>query len=326
LRRRRTRLPHRRSSSGADGSRAERQRGAFASAVFRSCFPVLQPRFPSSHSRRSLAFTGHPIGGHRPVTGGHAARRLSGPYGRAEPAASAPAPEQPSAQNSGLASIAAAIERLPTETPAAGTKEAEKPAPNQLALNTRTKPVYGPKFETAKDEADKPAIAEKKAEAAKPAPKKDEPKAAAAKKDEDKKALASKEEAKPLLRRRTLPRRATRRRRMRRQEGRGRNRKSAKAKKEEPKETSRHWVQIAGGANEAAMTREFLRLKAKAPKLLATRTAWTTPLRATNRLLVGPFKSADEAQEFVNELAKLDLPAFSWTSPAGQEIVKLASK
>jgi hypothetical protein len=85
-------------------------------------------------------------------------------------------------------------------------------------------------------------------------------------------------------------------------------------------------VQIAGGANEDAMNSEFKRLKGKAPKLLASRTAWTTPLRATNRLLVGPFKTAKEAQDFVNELAKLDLSAFSWTSPAGQEIVKLASK
>jgi len=103
--------------------------------------------------------------------------------------------------------------------------------------------------------------------------------------------------------------------------------KEAAAKKEAgPKEPSRHWVQIAGGANEAAMNSEFKRLKAKAPKLLASRTAWTTPLKATNRLLVGPFKTGKEAQEFVNELAKLDLAAFSWTSPAGQEIVKLAAK
>jgi Flp pilus assembly protein TadD len=103
--------------------------------------------------------------------------------------------------------------------------------------------------------------------------------------------------------------------------------KPAAAKKEAPpKETSRHWVQIAGGANAAAMTREFDRIKAKAPKLLAGRTPWTTPLRATNRLLVGPFKTTKEAQEFVNDLAKLDLPAFSWTSPAGQEIAKLTAK
>ena len=103
--------------------------------------------------------------------------------------------------------------------------------------------------------------------------------------------------------------------------------KPAAAKKEAPpKEASRHWVQIAGGANAAAMTREFDRIKAKAPKLLAGRTPWTTPLRATNRLLVGPFKTPKEAQEFVNELARLDLAAFSWTSPAGQEIAKLSAK
>jgi hypothetical protein len=74
------------------------------------------------------------------------------------------------------------------------------------------------------------------------------------------------------------------------------------------------------------MDREFARIKAKAPKLLGSRTPWTTPLRFTNRLLVGPFSSTEEAQEFVNELAKLDLSAFSWTSPAGQEIVKLSAK
>ena len=98
------------------------------------------------------------------------------------------------------------------------------------------------------------------------------------------------------------------------------------AKRAEPKEPSRHWVQIAGGADKAAMPYEFKRLKGKAPKLLADQSAWTTPLNATNRLLVGPFKSAGEAQEFVNELAKADLSAFSWTSPAGQEIEKLVVK
>jgi hypothetical protein len=99
-----------------------------------------------------------------------------------------------------------------------------------------------------------------------------------------------------------------------------------KAEPPKPKEPSRHWVQIAGGADKAAMDREFARIKAKAPKLLGSRTPWTTPLRFTNRLLVGPFDSTEEAQEFVNELAKLDLSAFSWTSPAGQEIVKLSAK
>ena len=102
--------------------------------------------------------------------------------------------------------------------------------------------------------------------------------------------------------------------------------KKAAAKPTPPRAPSRHWVQIAGGAEKADLDRSFAQLKTKAPKLLGGWTPWTTPLRFTNRLLVGPFKSEEDAQAFVNQLAKADVPAFSWTSPAGQEIVKLALK
>ncbi|HEY9554336.1 SPOR domain-containing protein, partial [Allosphingosinicella sp.] len=87
----------------------------------------------------------------------------------------------------------------------------------------------------------------------------------------------------------------------------------------------RHWVQIAGGADKEALPRAFARLKEQAPGLLSGKTAWTTPLRFTNRLLVGPFKSEAEAQAFVNELAEVELAAFSWTSEEGQEIEKLSA-
>jgi cell division septation protein DedD len=93
-----------------------------------------------------------------------------------------------------------------------------------------------------------------------------------------------------------------------------------------PKEPARVWVQVAGGADKGGLSREFARLRSKAPKVLATRAAWTTPLNATNRLLVGPFASTKEAQAFVNELAKEDLSAFAWTSEAGQKIEKLPAK
>jgi hypothetical protein len=93
-----------------------------------------------------------------------------------------------------------------------------------------------------------------------------------------------------------------------------------------PAEPTRHWVQIAGGADKAALPREFARLKVKAPKLLGTRSAWTVPLNVTNRLLVGPFAGSKEAQAFVNELGKLDMSAFAWTSAAGQKIEKLPAK
>jgi hypothetical protein len=91
-------------------------------------------------------------------------------------------------------------------------------------------------------------------------------------------------------------------------------------------EASRVWVQIAGGAAKAALPREFTRLKAKAPKLLGPRSAWTAPLNATNRLLVGPFASSREAQAFVNQLKAEDLSGFAWTSAAGQKVEKLPAK
>ena len=49
-------------------------------------------------------------------------------------------------------------------------------------------------------------------------------------------------------------------------------------------------------------------------------------LNATNRLLVGPFAGAKEAQAFVNQLKAGDLSAFAWTSAAGQKIEKLPAK
>ena len=102
---------------------------------------------------------------------------------------------------------------------------------------------------------------------------------------------------------------------------------SAKAKPELPaRARERYWVQVAGGAAKMALPREYARLKAKAPALLGNRAPWTTPLNATNRLLVGPFDSEREAQAFVNELAKADVAAFAWTSPVGQEIERLPAR
>lgn len=94
----------------------------------------------------------------------------------------------------------------------------------------------------------------------------------------------------------------------------------------QPAHPSRHWVQIAGGANKATLPREFARLRGLAPDLLGRQQAWTTPLNATNRLLVGPFPSAREAQAFVNRLAGQSLSAFAWTSPQGQEIERLQTR
>lgn len=89
---------------------------------------------------------------------------------------------------------------------------------------------------------------------------------------------------------------------------------------------ARHWAQVAGGANVGALPREWARLLKVAPAEFRGRQAWTTPLRFTNRLLVGPFKTAGEAQDFVNAIGKKGLSAFAWTSEAGQKIEKLGGR
>ncbi len=97
----------------------------------------------------------------------------------------------------------------------------------------------------------------------------------------------------------------------------------AKALKADP---ARAWVQVAGGSSVRDLPKEWSRLRDKAPAAFKGRSAYTTPLRFTNRLLAGPFKSEDEAQGFVNLIAKSGLTGFVFTSEAGQKIDKLPAK
>lgn len=95
--------------------------------------------------------------------------------------------------------------------------------------------------------------------------------------------------------------------------------------KEPPKLThpSRHWVQVAGGADTTALKAEWRRMTRKAPDAFKGMNGWTTPLNKTNRVLTGPFDSKAAAQDFVNKLAKEDISAFTFTSDKGQVIDKL---
>jgi Flp pilus assembly protein TadD len=99
-----------------------------------------------------------------------------------------------------------------------------------------------------------------------------------------------------------------------------------KAKSAKPKSPGKYWVQLAGGAKSERMPIEYKRIKGKKPALFAKRTPYVAELKGWTRLLVGPFKSEDESQEYVNQLAKADIDGFSWTSPTGQTIEKLSPK
>jgi hypothetical protein len=94
-----------------------------------------------------------------------------------------------------------------------------------------------------------------------------------------------------------------------------------------PAPRRRIWVQLGGKPDEAGLRAEFQRLKGRAPDLLGDKSAWTVSAGATNsRLLVGPFKTQEDADLFVGLLDDQGLRATAWTSAEGQEIVKLAAK
>ncbi|HEV2568883.1 SPOR domain-containing protein [Sphingomonas sp.] len=100
---------------------------------------------------------------------------------------------------------------------------------------------------------------------------------------------------------------------------------AAKKKPEPPKNPSRVWVQVAGGANVGALPKEWASVSAKAPELKG-KGPWTAKNRATNRLLAGPFKNAAEAQAAVSKLRKAGVGAFQWTSDEGEAVEKIGGK
>lgn len=101
---------------------------------------------------------------------------------------------------------------------------------------------------------------------------------------------------------------------------------SSKPDKAKPKHPSRIWVQVAGGANTAALPKEWQRLKTKGAAALGKQTPYWAPFKATNRLLIGPFKDNAAADERVNALKKAGLSGFRFTSENGEEIKPLATK
>jgi hypothetical protein len=75
------------------------------------------------------------------------------------------------------------------------------------------------------------------------------------------------------------------------------------------------------------MATEYKRLSAKAGKLLKSRSGYVTEGKDYFRLLVGPFDSKGDAQDFVNKLEKEGVDGFSWTrTPPKIKIEKISSR
>lgn len=84
------------------------------------------------------------------------------------------------------------------------------------------------------------------------------------------------------------------------------------------------WLQLASGANAAALPEQFRRIKTRHGELLDGISGYVADGPDRARLLIGPFKSRSDAQVFAEDLASVDVKAFSWTNPVGQNIRRLS--
>ena len=104
----------------------------------------------------------------------------------------------------------------------------------------------------------------------------------------------------------------------------------AKPKKIEPPKpkepASLLYVQLASGAHADRMGTEFARIKAKKPGLFAGRNARVTRGKDLFRLVIGPFKTRDDSNQFVNQLSKAGIDGFNYTAPDGMTFDKIATK
>lgn len=86
----------------------------------------------------------------------------------------------------------------------------------------------------------------------------------------------------------------------------------------------RIWLQLASGTDAAALAAQFRRLANRDRDLFENISPYVAPEAGRTRLLIGPFKSTDDAQTFAEDLKSVQIDSFSWTSAPGQVVTKLS--
>ena len=92
-------------------------------------------------------------------------------------------------------------------------------------------------------------------------------------------------------------------------------------KPKKPEHPSRIWVQVGIGRDLKAIAYDWNRNARAMPEVFKGREPHVTDMNRTHRILVGPFATRKEANEYVGDLGKAGLDgAYPWISPAGQVV------
>jgi regulator of protease activity HflC (stomatin/prohibitin superfamily) len=97
----------------------------------------------------------------------------------------------------------------------------------------------------------------------------------------------------------------------------------AEARRRHP---ARTWVQIATGADPAALGFDYRRFSQRNAEIFRGQTGHTAVWNRTRRLVVGPFPNAAAARTWLNRYTAAGGQGFVWTSEQGEEVTPLARR
>ena len=86
------------------------------------------------------------------------------------------------------------------------------------------------------------------------------------------------------------------------------------------------WLQLASGSNAAALSGEFRQIKSKNSDLFDGIPGYIARSPDRARLVVGPFRSASDADTFAEDLQTVDVNAFKWSNSPSDKIVPLGTE
>jgi cell division protein FtsN len=86
------------------------------------------------------------------------------------------------------------------------------------------------------------------------------------------------------------------------------------------------WLQLASGANAAALPGEFERIRSKDRDLFEGITGYVAKGPDRARLVIGPFHGQSDAETFADDLQTVGVNAFKWSNSPADEIVPLGTE
>jgi len=86
------------------------------------------------------------------------------------------------------------------------------------------------------------------------------------------------------------------------------------------------WLQLASGANEAALPSQFERIRSKDRELFNGITGYVAKSPNRVRLVIGPFRGPSDAENFAEDLQTVGVNAFKWSNSPADEIVPLGTE